>query len=107
MLRRTHPRRGVAAVEFALVTMLFILPLLIGVWEVGRLVLVTYSDPFNPSDLNKVAWNAAALTERIAVPIKGTYRPVTPLSISAGRFTIALVSDNIPINVVAMMGNEG
>jgi Flp pilus assembly protein TadG len=40
MLRRTHPRRGVAAVEFALVTMLFILPLLIGVWEVGRLVQV-------------------------------------------------------------------
>jgi Flp pilus assembly protein TadG len=40
MLRRTHPRRGVAAVEFALVAMLFLVPLLIGVWEVGRLVQV-------------------------------------------------------------------
>jgi Flp pilus assembly protein TadG len=42
MLRRTSrpARRGVAAVEFGLVTMLFILPLLIGVWEVGRLVQV-------------------------------------------------------------------
>ena len=42
MLRR-HPRtrrRGVAAVEFALVALLFLVPLLIGVWEVGRLVQV-------------------------------------------------------------------
>ena len=42
MLRRSgRPfRPGVAAVEFGLVTMLFIVPLLIGVWEVGRLVQV-------------------------------------------------------------------
>lgn len=42
MLRRPHrpARRGVAAVELALVTMLFIIPLLFGVWEVGRLVQV-------------------------------------------------------------------
>jgi Flp pilus assembly protein TadG len=41
ILRRTHaPRRGVAAVEMALVTMLFIIPMMIGVWEVGRLIQV-------------------------------------------------------------------
>jgi Flp pilus assembly protein TadG len=41
ILRRTQaPRRGVAAVEMALVTMLFVTPLLIGVWEVGRLIQV-------------------------------------------------------------------
>lgn len=33
-------RRGVAAVELALVSMLFIIPLLIGVWEMGRLIQV-------------------------------------------------------------------
>ena len=39
--RRTPPtRRGVAAVEFAFVTMLFVVPLIIGVWEVGRLIQV-------------------------------------------------------------------
>jgi Flp pilus assembly protein TadG len=38
--RRTPVRRGVAAVEFAFVTMLFVVPLVIGVWEVGRLIQV-------------------------------------------------------------------
>jgi Flp pilus assembly protein TadG len=39
--RRGRPaRRGAAAVELAVVTMLFVFPLLIGVWEVGRLVQV-------------------------------------------------------------------
>jgi Flp pilus assembly protein TadG len=36
---RHQPRRGSAAVEFAVVA-LFLVPLLIGVWEVGRLVEV-------------------------------------------------------------------
>jgi len=42
MTWRSHrpARRGVAAIEFALVTMFFVIPLLIGVWEVGRLVQV-------------------------------------------------------------------
>lgn len=41
ILRRTNaPRRGVAAVEMAFVTMVFIVPLMIGVWEVGRLIQV-------------------------------------------------------------------
>lgn len=40
-MRRTHARRrGVAAVEMAFVTMLFIVPMLIGVWEIGRLIQV-------------------------------------------------------------------
>ena len=34
-----------------------------------------YPDPFNPSDPNRVSWNAAAFTERIAVHVRGTYRP--------------------------------
>ena len=37
---RTPPRRGVAAVEFALVTMLFVLPVLLGMWEMGRYIQV-------------------------------------------------------------------
>jgi Flp pilus assembly protein TadG len=42
MLRRpSRPaRRGVAAIELAVVTMFFVFPLLFGVWEVGRLVQV-------------------------------------------------------------------
>lgn len=41
MLRPQYTARGgVAAVEFALVTMVFVVPLLLGVWEVGRLVQV-------------------------------------------------------------------
>lgn len=37
---RCPARRGVAAVEFALVTTFFVVPLVIGVWEVGRLIQV-------------------------------------------------------------------
>ncbi|MBN9122467.1 MAG: pilus assembly protein [Planctomycetes bacterium] len=33
-------RRGVAAIELAFVTMLLVIPLMIGIWEVGRLVQV-------------------------------------------------------------------
>ena len=40
MIRSRTERRGVAAVELALVSMLFVVPLLIGVWEVGRLIQV-------------------------------------------------------------------
>ncbi len=42
-MRLHHPRtarRGVAAVELALVTLFFVLPMLIGIWEIGRLVQV-------------------------------------------------------------------
>jgi Flp pilus assembly protein TadG len=41
-LRRSYSsrRRGVAAIELAFVTLLLVVPLLIGIWEVGRLVQV-------------------------------------------------------------------
>lgn len=39
MRRRAHPaRRGVAAIELGFVTMLFVVPMIIGIWEVGRLI---------------------------------------------------------------------
>lgn len=37
---RRPARRGVAAIELAFVTMLLVVPLMIGIWEVGRLVQV-------------------------------------------------------------------
>lgn len=40
VLRRQPPRRGAAAVEVALLFVFFMIPLMIGVWEVGRLVQV-------------------------------------------------------------------
>ncbi|MBP3959069.1 pilus assembly protein [Gemmata sp. G18] len=41
-MRRSHgpARRGVAAVELAFVFLLFVIPLMIGIWEVGRMVQV-------------------------------------------------------------------
>jgi Flp pilus assembly protein TadG len=40
MRRQYRPRRGVAAVELAVVFLFFLIPLLIAVWEVGRLIQV-------------------------------------------------------------------
>ena len=40
IVRAHDSRRGVAAVELAFVTMLLIIPLMLGIWEVGRLVQV-------------------------------------------------------------------
>jgi hypothetical protein len=42
MLLRSRPtrRRGVAAIELGFVTMLFVVPLIIGIWETGRLIHV-------------------------------------------------------------------
>jgi len=41
MRRRHSPaRRGVAAIELAFVTMLFVVPLIIGIWDVGRYIHV-------------------------------------------------------------------
>ena len=40
ILRRPPVRRGVAAIEMGAVTMFFVVPLIIGVWEVGRLIQV-------------------------------------------------------------------
>jgi Flp pilus assembly protein TadG len=66
-----------------------------------------YPDPFNSSDPNKTSWNAASFTERIAVHIRGTYTPVTPLSIGTGRYSIGLFPSSVQLNVIAMMGSEG
>jgi hypothetical protein len=38
--RRTPVRRGVAAAEVALITAVFLIPVVIGVWEIGRLIQV-------------------------------------------------------------------
>jgi Flp pilus assembly protein TadG len=66
-------------------------------------------DPFAAySSSNKTAdWNAATFTERIAVTVKGTYRPIAPLSIDIGRLKLSIIPDNIPVEVTAVMGSEG
>jgi Flp pilus assembly protein TadG len=58
-----------------------------------------YPDPFNPSDPNHVDWNSAPFPERIAVTIKGTYRPLLP--------SFLFMPSSIPIEITAMMGGEG
>jgi Flp pilus assembly protein TadG len=58
-----------------------------------------YPNPFNPSDPNHVDWNSAPFPERIAVTIRGTYRPLLP--------TFLLMPSTIPIEITAIMGGEG
>jgi Flp pilus assembly protein TadG len=57
-----------------------------------------YPDPFNSSDPNAVPWNSVGFTERVAVTIKGTYKPLLP--------TFLLMPSSIPINITAMMAGE-
>lgn len=57
-----------------------------------------YPDPFNASDSNKQSWNFAAFPDRIAVHVKGTFRPFLP--------NLLKMSD-IPVNVISMCGVEG
>jgi Flp pilus assembly protein TadG len=67
-------------------------------------------DPFKAyaSGSNQLAdWNAAAFTERVAVTVKGTYRPIAPLSIDIGRLKLSIIPDNIPVEVTSVMGSEG
>ena len=67
-------------------------------------------DPFRPSSSgsNPVAdWNAAAFTERVAVTVRGTYRPVAPLGIDLGWLKLSIIPDAIPVTVTAVMGSEG
>ena len=40
LLKRSRTRDGVAALEVAIITAFFLVPLMIGVWEVGRMVQV-------------------------------------------------------------------
>jgi Flp pilus assembly protein TadG len=67
----------------------------------------TPADPFNPADANNPPWNSAAFTERIAVTIRGTYRPITPLFVFSNWLNLYIMPDNIPITVTAVMGSEG
>src|SRR5262245_1875758 len=57
-----------------------------------------YPDPFAASDPLAVAWNTVGFTERIAVTIRGTYKPLMP--------TFLLMPKTIPINVTAIMAGE-
>jgi Flp pilus assembly protein TadG len=59
----------------------------------------TPADPFSDTDPNNPPWNAATFSERIAVTVRGTYRPITPV--------LLLMPSDIPINVTAVTGSEG
>jgi Flp pilus assembly protein TadG len=59
----------------------------------------TYPDPFNNTDPSRVPWNAAVFTEKIAVTVDGTYRPIVP--------TFGLMPGSISVKTTAIMGSEG
>lgn len=59
----------------------------------------TYPDPFNNTDPNRVPWNSAAFTEKIAVTIDGAYRPLLP--------TFLLMPSSISVKTTAIMSSEG
>ena len=59
----------------------------------------TYPDPFNNTDSNRVPWNQAVFTEKIAVTVDGTYRPILP--------TFLLMPNTISIKTTSLMGSEG
>ncbi|MBX9580934.1 MAG: pilus assembly protein [Gemmataceae bacterium] len=65
------------------------------------------ADPFNDADTNNPAWNAAVFTERVAVTIRGTYRPAVPTGIDLGWVNLRIFPAAIDINVTAVMGSEG
>lgn len=58
-----------------------------------------YPDPFNPNDPNRVPWNQADYTEKIAVTIRGNFRSILP--------NLLLMQSNIPIQVTGMSTAEG
>ena len=66
---------------------------------VPKSLTTSSADPFNSADPNNPAWNAASFTERIAVTIRGSYEPITPL--------LLLLPSSIPINITAVTGSEG
>jgi Flp pilus assembly protein TadG len=82
MLRhnRRTARRGVAAVELAFVTLVFVVPMLIGIWEVGRLVQV-----------QQIVSNSAREGARVASQgflINGTQGTVTQVFASTGAVNV-------------------
>jgi Flp pilus assembly protein TadG len=58
-----------------------------------------YPDPFNAAATNTVAWNSATFTERIAVTIRGTYQPITPLFL--------MMPSKIQVYTTAIAASEG
>jgi Flp pilus assembly protein TadG len=65
------------------------------------------ADPFDPADPNNPPWNAAVFTERVAVTIRGTYRPAVPTGIDLGWVNLRIFPAEVPIDVTAVMGSEG
>ena len=57
-----------------------------------------YPDPF-VGGANSVSWRSATFTERVAVTIRGTYQPFTPV--------LLIMPTAIPVYVTAVMGSEG
>lgn len=57
------------------------------------------TDPFLAGAPNAVPWRQAAFTERVAVTIRGTYRPFTP--------AFLFMPSSIPVRITAVMGSEG
>ena len=73
MIRRRLPtRRAVAAVEFAFVTMLFVVPLILGVWEVGRLVHTQQLVSNATREGARLASQAVTLQNGVTTQIKRT-----------------------------------
>jgi hypothetical protein len=58
-----------------------------------------YPDPFDQSAAGRTDWNEAVFTERVAVSIRGTYRPVLPVPL--------FLPSTIPLTVTATTGSEG
>jgi hypothetical protein len=57
-----------------------------------------YPDPFNRA-AGDPAWNAVSFPDRVAVTIKGQYKPITPV--------LLLMPDAIDVYVTAVVGSEG
>jgi Flp pilus assembly protein TadG len=58
-----------------------------------------FPDPFVYGAANSVAWNEAEFSERVAVTIRGTYQPFTPV--------LLIMPTAIPIYATSIMGSEG
>ena len=58
-----------------------------------------YPDPYNNTDGNRVPWNTAVFTEKVAVVVDGTYRPILP--------TFLMMPQTIKVTTYAVTGSEG
>jgi hypothetical protein len=77
--RRTPARRGVAAAEVALITAVFLVPVVIGVWEIGRLIHV-----------KQVVSNAAREGARLAAQgyTLSNLGVPTQVTVSSGQYNV-------------------